>query len=131
MSRSAIYTANTNTNSVTDGNSIPLGNIIRRFGCNLDLNGTEILLKGTGYYDVDTNISFTGTATGSTTITIYKDGVAVPGATVTRVTAADTTYQESIPALVRNTCCRESTLSLVVTGTTVNVTNVGVVVERE
>ena len=42
MSKSALYTANTSTQNVAVNNVINLGSIIRRYGCNLDLSGSNI-----------------------------------------------------------------------------------------
>lgn len=89
--KSAIYTADPSstvlTLSTAAGTAIPLGTTVRRFGCNAVLSGNGILLKGQGYFDVDASVTFTPTAAGAYTVTLFKDGVAVPGATQT-VTAA-------------------------------------------
>ena len=57
---------------------IPLGSLIRRYGCDVALNGNAVNITGTGYYDVDASVTVTSTAAGTVTITLYKDGVAVP-----------------------------------------------------
>lgn len=127
--KSAIYTADPSstvlTLSTAAGTAIPLGMTVRRFGCNAVLSGNGILLKGQGYFDVDASVTFTPTAAGTYTVTLFKDGVAVPGATQTITVAAAgtvwtmlhswaysiTTCRVSKPYARRNTTqsCRRST----------------------
>lgn len=130
--KSAIYTANTTTQPLFVGNTIALGSIIRRFGCSVNLNGNGINLKEPGYYDVKASITAAPTAVGTVTVTLFRNGVAVPGATASAsVSTANNSVALPIAALVRENCCGDdSTLTLVLTGTNSNVTNVAVVVER-
>lgn len=139
--KSAIYTANTTPATLTLTTAQPtatlsLGTVIRRFGCNVQLSGNGILVEGAGYYDVDASITATPAAAGNYTVTLYQDGVAVPGATQTVTAAAAASIAFNIPALVRLQCCNSSaTLTLVLSTTaalpaTVTVNNVAVVVEK-
>lgn len=139
--KSAIYTANTSPVTLTltaqqPSATLALGTTIRRFGRNIHLSGTGILLEGEGYYDVDASVTITPAAAGDYTVTLFKDGVAVPGATQTVTAAAASAITFNIPALVRNQCCDNSaSLTLVLTTTatlpaTVVINNVGVVVEK-
>lgn len=72
------------------------------------------------------------TAIGTVTVTLLKDGVAVPGATASAsVSTAGDAVNLSIDALVREQCCDStSTLTLVLTGAAATVTNVAAVVEK-
>lgn len=139
MSRSALYTANPSSTTITlttaqPTSFIPLGPVIRRYGCNINMSGNGILLDGDGYYFVDTSVTATAAAAGNYTVTLYQDGVAVPGATQTVTAAAAGTFAINIPALLRLKCCGASaTLVLVLSTTatlpaTVTVNNVGAVV---
>lgn len=139
--KSAIYTANTSATPITltaaqPAASLPLGTVIRRFGQNIQLSGTGILLDGMGYYDVDASVVLTPAAAGNYTVTLFRDGVAVPGASQTVTAAALSAIAFNIPALARLQCCDSSaSLSLVLTTSatlpaTVTVNNVGVVVEK-
>lgn len=111
--KSAIYTADPSSTVLTL--STAAGTTVRRFGCNAVLSGNGILLKGQGYFDVDASVTFTPTAAGAYTVTLFKDGVAVPGATQTVTAAAAGTVSVNIPAIVRNQCCDStSTLTLVI-----------------
>ena len=89
--KSALYTAMQTPTAVAVGGVIPLGGLIRRYGCDIALNGNAVNLSGVGYYDVDASITATLTAAGAVTATLYKDGVAVPGATATETGAASGT----------------------------------------
>ena len=128
--KSAIYTVNGNV-AATVGSIIPVGNVVRRFGCGIDISGNGIETKCSGYYKTAASISFNGTATGTATIQLYKDGVAVPGALATRTTAANTAYTIDLIGMTRNYDCNSSILTLVLTGVAVDVTNVAVLVEKE
>jgi hypothetical protein len=110
---------------------IPLGSLIRRYGCDVALNGNAVNITGAGYYDVDASVTVTPIAAGTVTITLYKDGVAVPGATASETAAANGTVDLSIPALVRQVCCAAgSALTLVLTGVAATVNNVALRVQR-
>lgn len=90
MSKSIVYAANTNTQVVEAGNVINFGNVVRKYGCNCNLSVGNVEVRGSGYYDVDTNFTLASTA-GTVTITLYKDGVAIPGATASFTAVVDTT----------------------------------------
>lgn len=130
--KSAIYTAMTSATTVAVDGTLPLGTVIRRFGCNCQLSGNGISITGAGYYDTNISVTLLPTAVGNVTVTLSKDGVAIQGATATtNVTAANTPVTLSFPALIRLQCCETtSNLTYVLTGTESSVTNVGVVVEK-
>ena len=139
--KSSIYTANASPATITltaaqPSATLPLGPVIRRFGCNAQLSGNGILLDGSGYSDVDASVTITPVAAGEYTVSLYRDCVAVPGATQTVTAVAAAAVNFNIPALVRLQCCDSSaTLTLVLTTTAtlpaeVTVNNVGVVVEK-
>lgn len=124
--KSAIYTVNSGTQAVAEGGTISLGSIIRRFGCSLNLNGNGIIVDECGYYDVDASITAAPTAAGVVTVTMLKDGVAVPGATASETAAAAGDFVNlSFPPLVRE-CCTGSTLTFVLTAGAGNITNIAV-----
>lgn len=134
MAKAAIYTVNQSAQVVPVGGAISLGSINRRFGCKcnnaLDLNGNGITINEAGYYDVDVSITATATAAGNVTVTLLKDGVAVPGATATATAAASGTVALPILPLVRQMCGSGSTLTLVLTGTAATINNVSVKIIR-
>ena len=86
--KSALYTALQTPTAVAVDGVIPLGSLIRRYGCDISLNGNAVNLSGAGYYDVDVSITVAPTAAGTVTATLVKDGVAIPGATASAAAAA-------------------------------------------
>lgn len=129
--KSALYAAMQTPTAVAVDGVIPLGSLIRRYGCDVVLNGNAVNITGAGYYDVDASVTVSPAAAGTVTITLYKDGVAVPGATASETAAANGTVDLSIPALVRQVCCAAgSALTLVLTGAAATVNNVALRVQR-
>lgn len=133
--KSALYAAMQTPTAVAVGGVIPLGGLIRRYGCDIALNGNAVNIYGgrenAGYYDVDASITATLTAAGAVTATLYKDGVAVPGATATATGAASGTVNIDLTALVRQPCCADgAALTLVLSGVEATVDNVALRVQR-
>ena len=129
--KSALYAAMQTPTAVAVDGVIPLGSLIRRYGCDVALNGNAVNITGAGYYDVDASVTVTPAAAGTVTVTLYKDGVSVPGAIASATAAANGTVDLSIPALVRQVCCAEgSALTLVLTGAAATVNNVALRVQR-
>lgn len=133
--KSALYAAMQTPTAVAVGGVIPLGGLIRRYGCDIALNGNAVNIYGgrenAGYYDVDASITATLTAAGAVTATLYKDGVAVPGATATETGAASGTVNLNLTALVRQPCCAAgAALTLVLSGVEATVDNVALRVQR-
>ena len=114
--KSALYAAMQTPTAVAVGGVIPLGGLIRRYGCDIALNGNAVNLAGTGYYDVDASITATLTAAGAVTVTLYKDGG---------------TVNLDLTALVRQPCCAAgAALTLVLSGVEATVDNVALRVQR-
>ena len=130
--KSAIYTVNTSVGTIPLNGVIPVGGIIRRFGRDLDISGNGITACGEGYYDVSVNVSLVPSVVGGVSVTLYKDGVPVPGATaVATNVAVGNTVNLNIRALIRNKCCdSNSEITVVLDGASSAITNMGVVVEK-
>ena len=125
---SLVYAANNVSQAfVAAGTVINFGTPVRRYGCNCSVSGGNLVTHGSGYYYIDTNISFTAGGQGTATVQLYKDGVAIPGAIATLTTASATAYSVSIPAVVRDKCCCDSTITAVISGVNGNVTSVAIV----
>lgn len=133
MSRSLIQTSNTTTSNVTANGTIPLGSVLRRFGCNCRLNGNKVEVEGTGYYTVTGTVTLQPEAAGAVSVALYENNVAVPSAVATGTAAAigdDVTL--TIATTVRETCCEgASSLALVLTENDSAVTNVSLRVAKE
>lgn len=127
---SGIYTVNTGA-TATAGGAIPLGSIIRRFGCNINLNGNGIIINGAGYYDFDVVISAIPATAGAITATLLRDGVAVPGATATTTVATvGNAVTLPITAMVRQFGnCAGSTFTVTLSGAA-TVSNIAVTVDK-
>ncbi len=131
MSKSVLYSANTASQTTTAaGTVINFGTVVRRYGCNAELSGGNAVVKGSGYYGVDISITFTASGAGTAVIQLLKDGTAVTGATASITTAESTTYTVYIPSVVRNVCCCESAISVVISGVAGAVTNAAIVVQK-
>lgn len=92
---------------VTSGNIIPMTQILRRHCSSV---GTDLVLRGNGYYTVTINTTLASTAGGNATITLYQNGVPVTGAVATETIAANGATHISLTAVVRNTCCNNSSI---------------------
>ena len=101
---SAIHTVNTNFD-VAAGGQLPFGRIVRRYGRNCQLNGSGISMIGAGYYDVESSLTFTPTATGPVTVQFFQDGIAIPGATMTVQGTAAEPIGLFVTAMPRNCGC--------------------------
>ena len=130
--KSLIYTAMQTPTAVAVNGIIPLGTIVRRYGCNCNLNGNGIAINGQGYYDVDVSVEAVPDAAGTVTVQLLKDGVAVPGATAAATVAAvANTVTLAFPATVRLGCFSTgSVLTLLLTGAASTVNNVAARVEK-
>lgn len=140
--KAAINTFNSGTQAVAVGGTIALGSISQRFGrksCNnncgdfiLGLNGNGIAATERGFYSVNVSVTAAPTAAGTVTVTMFNNGVAVPGATASgSVTTANNPTNLSFPADIYVPCSGPAAnLTLVLTGTASNVTNVAVTVEK-
>lgn len=134
MSRSIISTVNTSTQQVTDGGTVALGSITHRYGCNLGLNDNAIVINGFGYYDVDCTVIAAPTEVGTITATLYRNNVAIPGATSSfTVSAADDIVTLTIPTVIREACACQGPTSItcVLSGVASEVSNVTMKVVKE
>ena len=131
MSKSVLYAANSSTQSVSTGSVVNFGSIVRRYGRNCDLQNGTAIVRGEGYYSVDCNFTFATAAAGTVLVTLYKNGLAIPGATTSFSTTANAeTNSVTIPAMFRHGCCAETSITAVVTGTaTLNSASIRVVKE--
>lgn len=112
MSKALIYTVNSGSVAVSAGSQIPLGNIVRKYGC-INSTGYSILLPESGYYSIDLNAVFTSTA-GNVKIDILQDGNPVVGGSATQTAEASTTYSIGVDSVVRVYCHQNSVLTAVV-----------------
>lgn len=125
---SLIYAANTNPQAtLATGTTINFGTAIRKCGCKVGISGGNVYVDGPGYYDVDTNVTFIATEVGTATMTLYKDGVAIPGAIQTVTTTAGGASIFSIPTIIRQACCCETPITAEIVGAG-SITNAAIMV---
>lgn len=136
MSKSLLYTALTTATSLTLGGIIPLGNTVRRFGCNIKQDGDTIKLCGKGYYEVKGVFTLEADSSAPLTVTLEQDGVPVVGALSTS-TIAGTSEQTVLEVIgvVRLDCQCASTLSFVISSTSTTIVptadNVAIIVDKK
>lgn len=130
MCNSILYAANTVSQNLVSGGTINFGSIVRLSGNDIGLSGGNVITHNTGYYRIIANISFTATAAGTAIIQLYENGTAIPGANATITVASDTTYSTSIPAIIRNKCCCDKTISATITGVATTILNSTITVDK-
>ena len=131
MSKSLIQTVNQSSQAVALNGVVSLGSVLRRFGCNLRLNGNAIEISGEGYYTIDCDVTVVPTAAGNVTVALYANGVQVPGAISSSVGAAGSPITIPILTTVRQGCCDGATpITCVLIAGPGNVTNISARVEK-
>lgn len=133
MSKSLIQTTNQTPQTVAENGIISLGSTLRRFGCNCRLSGNAIEIYGAGYYTIDASITVAPTATGNITVTAYKDGVPITGATATEsVTTANNSACVYVVTTIRQGCECDgaSNITFVLSDGSATVNNISVRVEK-
>lgn len=133
MSKALLYAGNSTSQTVADGGIINFGSAIRRFGCNIDANGGNPTISGVGYYTIDGSITFSTAVgvVGDVTMTLYQNGAPIPGSSVTRTVAALMTYNMQLPTVARNKTNTTSTITAVISGADVTVTNATIRIIKE
>ncbi len=132
MSRALLYAANmTDQATVAAGTVLNVGSVVRRYGNNIGISGGNITVMGVGYYNLDVMVNLEGGAAGTAVVTIYKNGVAIPGASAQRTVAADTIYNLTIPTTIREVCCCQDVITIEVSGVATTVLDVTVRVDKE
>lgn len=134
MAKAFAFIANNTSQTITGGGVVNPGTAVHGFGCTccgrtIQLNGTNINLRETGYYSVDVGSTVSASAAGNVTLSLYQDGALVAQGSET-IAAANDPASVSFPAGVKVNC--NSVLTLVVTSTAGDpiVTNVYTTVEK-
>lgn len=130
MSKSLIQVANPSTQTVTPTATSPafvsLGNVVRRYGCNLRLNGNSIEQTGSGYFELTGSITVAPTATGTVTVALFENGEVLPGSQVSgSVSTANNPVTLPLIGTSKNCGCNcASSITVGVIAGAGNVTNV-------
>lgn len=114
--KSLIYTQNTTPTPFSDGTPLPLGNIKRRYGKQINSDGTTITAVGAGYYEIDVDATVLTTAAGNVILSILQNGTVVDQTTET--IGADGNGSIDLGAIIRNYCyAPASNIQVLVSGT--------------
>lgn len=134
MSCALAYIANTTSQTITGGGTVNPGTAVHGFGrtcCErtIQMNGTNINLRESGYYKVTVGATVSDDATGNVTLALYQDGALVAQGAES-IAAANDPANIAFPAAVKVNC--NSVLTLVVTASSGNpiVTNIYTVVDK-
>lgn len=134
MSKAFAFISNSTSQTITGGGVINPGTAQHGFGCTccgrtIQLSGTNINLRETGYYQVDIGATVSASAAGNVTLALYQDGVLVAQGTET-IAGTNDPAAISFPAGIKVNC--NSVLTLVATATAGDpiVTNIYTTVEK-
>lgn len=119
MAKAFAFIANNTSQTITGGGVVNPGTAVHGFGCTccgrtIQLNGTNINLRETGYYSVDVGATVSASAAGNVTLSLYQDGALVAQGSET-IAAENDPASISFPAGVKVNC--SSVLTLMVTST--------------
>ena len=132
---SAIHVANQATQNITSAAGtfaqVSFGNVVRRFGKNLKLDGSGILCCGSGYFDCECSVTLTPTTAGSIHAQLRQDGVPIQGATALITGSANTAVTIPIPpCMPRNCGCNCNSVLTLWVDAPCTISNVSAVVEK-
>lgn len=140
--KNSIYVGSNSSSSVVVNGVVPLTTIVHRENGNnsseIDLVGNAVVIE-TGCrcrprYNIDARITFTGATAGLATLSVYKNGVAIPFAVASETVTTPTTevHTVTIPLGTLTDRCSNNVYTIVNTGDiAITVTNVSMnVVEQ-
>ena len=103
--KSLLYTALTSATPVAAGGTIPPGNVVRKMGRAIQLNGNAILLNEAGFYKITVISTVQPDAAAPITMTLKENGSPIPGALATATpTAIDDDTLLVVDGVVRVYC---------------------------
>lgn len=136
MSKSLGYYILNDGKTVADGKTLPINNIVRQFGRNIQLGNNSVIINNgcacsnnvfnALFYDVSVNTTLISGAAGIITVTLYQDGAPVNGATASVTAASSATVNISFDSAVKVLNGSNSVLTLVVSGASVTAQNVAI-----
>lgn len=117
MSKAFAFISNNTSQTITGGGVVNPGTAQHGFGCTccghtIQLSGTNINLRESGYYKVNVGATVSATAAGNVTLSLYQDGALVAQGSEA-IAAANDPASIAFPAGIKVNC--SSVLTLVVT----------------
>lgn len=106
-----VYVVNSGPQTVLENGVVLPGALVHSNGCvggcpYGGVSATGIQVRGAGLHDIDGTITLIPAAAGTITVTLYADGVQVPGAVASATVAAeDTTVTLPLVGCLRKVCC--------------------------
>lgn len=134
MSKAFAYISNSTSQTITGGGVINPGAAVHGFGCTccnrtIQLSGTSINLRESGYYQIDVGATVSASDAGNVTLSLYQDGVLVAQGSET-ISAANDPASISFPAGVKVNCSSVLTLAVTSTAGDPIVTNIYTTIEK-
>lgn len=122
MAKAFAFIANNTAQTLTSGATVVPGTAQHGFGCSgcgytVQVSGSNINLRSTGYYNVEVGATVTDSAAGNVTLALYQDGNLIAQGSEAIATASDPA-SISFPAGVKVNC--SSVLTLVITASAGN-----------
>ena len=128
-----IITNNTNTQLVDPGDVIALGMATHYKNCDTRLNGNSIIVNGNGLYRITGYATCESVGAGTASVSIYRDGVLIPGAVSEDTVAAgvDVTLPIHTVIKMKGCCCEDpAIITAVWSGTAGTVFNIVLDVDK-
>lgn len=101
----SIYAANQTSQAVTAGGSPAIGSAVRKSGCAFRTTTTGVEAVCCGNVSIDAGVTVAPTAEGTVTLTLLRNGTAVPGATASAQAAAGAAVALSVSAIAKGRYC--------------------------
>lgn len=119
MSRAFAFIVNGTPQTITGGGVVNPGAATHGFGCTccgrtIQLSGTNINLRDSGYYQVNVGATVSASAAGNVTLSLYQDGTLVAQGSEA-IASVNDIASISFPAGIKVNC--NSVLTLVATST--------------
>lgn len=134
MSKALAFISNNTSQTITGGGVVNPGTAQHGFGCTccgrtVQLSGTNINLRESGYYQIDVGATVSASDAGNVTLSLYQDGVLVAQGSET-ISAANDPASISFPASVKVNCSSVLTLAVTSTAGDPIVTNIYTTIEK-
>lgn len=131
MCNALVYMANTTSQTVPVDGVISFGNVIHKAGKGVYGVPGSPVIKSVGEFVIDSNFTIAAGAAGIVTVTLYKNGMVIPGANSSITATAGAVYPMTIPTVVHQSCPCDGIITAVLSGVNGTVTNASITVKRE
>ena len=130
--KSLLYTALTADTVVAAEGLVPVGNLIRRFGRAIQLDGNNINLTEPGYYNISMNMTVLPTSSAAISAEILENGIPVSGSKTTATpTAASASTLLTIPSSTVRVYCYSTKSIAIQLSATGTVRNMSLTITKE